>query len=234
SRRPRPCSSRRARRGGRGRPPSHHRVVGRAAARRFPLPSDDARPEPGRNAIRAWRMIEGGAAEVTSPLMQVIGAARKSSHAACLSNEAASPSWGRADLVVRGCCGRLEAMLFRDRADAGRQLARALERYRGRDAVVLALPRGGVPVAAVIAEELAVPLDLLLVRKVGVPFQPELAMGAVIDGADPVVVRNEEVIATVGVAEETFRQACRKELAEIERRRGRYLGGRAPVEVAGR
>lgn len=70
-------------------------------------------------------------------------------------------------------------MRFSNRSEAGRQLAKALEHYRGQDVVVLALPRGGVPVAAEVASFLDAPLDLLLVRKIGVPWQPELAMGAV-------------------------------------------------------
>ena len=95
-------------------------------------------------------------------------------------------------------------MSFRDRSDAGQRLAAALLKYRGQPVTVLALPHGGVPVAAKVAEALAAPLDLILVRKVGVPFQPEIAMGAVADGAEPVVVRNEDVISLTGVGEEEF------------------------------
>jgi predicted phosphoribosyltransferase len=123
---------------------------------------------------------------------------------------------------------------FRDRADAGRRLAKALARYRGRDAVVLALPRGGVPVGAEIAAALGAPLDLVLVRKIGAPFQEELAMGAVAEGAPPVTVRNEDVIAMLGVDEDRFAQVRDRELAEMERRRRAYLSGRASAEVAGR
>ena len=125
-------------------------------------------------------------------------------------------------------------MLFSDRIQAGRQLARALDRYRGKDVVVLALPRGGVPVAREVALHLKAPIDLLLVRKIGVPMQPELAMGAVIDGDDPVVVRNAHVIRLAWISADEFEQACQKELAEIERRRARYVGQRATIEVAGR
>ena len=85
-------------------------------------------------------------------------------------------------------------MLFQNRTDAGRKLAEALLRYKDRDPVVLALPRGGVPVAAEVAELLDAPLDLLLVRKIGVPSQPELAMGAVADGEPPSIIRNSDVI----------------------------------------
>jgi predicted phosphoribosyltransferase len=125
-------------------------------------------------------------------------------------------------------------MPFADRAEAGRRLARALEPYRSRRPVVLALPRGGVPVAAQIAESLGAPLDLILVRKIGVPFQPELAMGAVVDGGHRLVVRNDDVIAATGVTETAFQEICDRELVEIERRRRAYLGDRAPVEVSGR
>ncbi len=124
-------------------------------------------------------------------------------------------------------------MPFRDRIDAGRRLAEALGRYKNQKPVVLALPRGGVPVAAQIAAALKAPLDLVLVRKIGVPFQPELAMGAVVDGAKAVTVRNEDVIAHAGISEEEFATARDDELAEIERRRKIYLGSRAHPDLAG-
>ncbi|MGA7973048.1 MAG: phosphoribosyltransferase [Pseudolabrys sp.] len=117
-------------------------------------------------------------------------------------------------------------MPFKDRVDAGRQLAKALARYKDQQPVVLALPRGGVPVAAEIADALVAPLDLVLVRKIGVPFQPELAMGAVVDGATPVTVRNEDVIALTGIDDAEFDKVRDRELAEIERRRTLYLGAR--------
>ena len=125
-------------------------------------------------------------------------------------------------------------MPFKDRAEAGRKLAMALSKYKDRQPVILALPRGGVPVAAEVASALDAPLDLILVRKVGVPFQPELAMGAVVDGGAHIVVRNEDVIRMAGVDEAEFKSVCDAELAEIERRRERYLGGRERVDVAGR
>lgn len=124
-------------------------------------------------------------------------------------------------------------MLFQDREDAGRQLARALKKYSGRHPVVLALPRGGVPVAAEVAEELDAPLDLVLVRKIGVPMQPELAMGAVVDGEQSIIVRNQDVIELGGVSEGTFDAVCKEELDEIERRRACYLGDRARSDVKG-
>jgi predicted phosphoribosyltransferase len=125
-------------------------------------------------------------------------------------------------------------MPFKDRADAGRKLAVALAGYKDQQPVVLALPRGGVPVAAEVAAALNAPLDLILVRKIGVPYQPELAMGAVVDGDEPLVVRNEDVIRFAGIDESEFNAVCDSELAEIERRRQRYLGSRERVEVAGR
>lgn len=123
--------------------------------------------------------------------------------------------------------------MFQDRSDAGRRLAEALSEYKGRDAVVLALPRGGVPVAAEVAAALKAPLDLILVRKIGVPVQPELAMGAVVDGTAPIVVRNDEVIELSGTTAEEFDAACAEELAEIERRRQLYIGERARAKIAG-
>lgn len=125
-------------------------------------------------------------------------------------------------------------MPFDNRSEAGSRLAEALERYRGKNVVVLALPRGGVPVAAEVAAFLDAPLDLLLVRKIGVPSQPELAMGAVIDGSSPLVVRNEDIIRHALVSDKEFDAACRAELAEIERRRRAYVGDRPPVDVEGK
>ena len=125
-------------------------------------------------------------------------------------------------------------MSFQDRADAGRRLARALAGYKGQQPVVLALPRGGVSVAAEVAAALDAPLDVILVRKIGVPFQPELAMGAVVVGDEQLIVRNEAVIRHAGIGEAAFQAVCDSELAEIERRRQRYLGGRERIEVAGR
>jgi putative phosphoribosyl transferase len=125
-------------------------------------------------------------------------------------------------------------MPFIDRTDAGRQLAKALARYKAQRPVVLALPRGGVPVAAEVATALDAPLDLILVRKIGVPFQLELAMGAVVDGGKPVIVRNEDVISLTGVSEREFNATCDQQFAEIERRRKLYLGNRPHPQIAGR
>jgi putative phosphoribosyl transferase len=123
-------------------------------------------------------------------------------------------------------------MSFENRVDAGRKLAKALSDYKRQQPVILALPRGGVLVAAEIAAAFNAPLDLVLVRKIGVPFQPELAMGAVVDGGTPIIVRNDDVIETAQIDEATFEAVCQKELAEIERRRQRYLGDRERAEIS--
>lgn len=125
-------------------------------------------------------------------------------------------------------------MPFADRMDAGRKLAAVLMQYKGRKPVILALPRGGVPVAAEVARALGAPLDLLLVRKIGVPMQPELAMGAVVDGTNPLTVRNDSVIAMAGISDETFEEVRSRELAEVARRHKCYLGGRPPIAIEGR
>ena len=125
-------------------------------------------------------------------------------------------------------------MPFSNRSQAGHKLAAALAAYRRQNPVILALPRGGVPVAAEVAAALDAPLDLILVRKIGVPFQPELAMGAIVDGGSPIIVRNEDVIRQARIAEADFKAVADAEFAEIERRRKRYLGSREPAEVAGR
>lgn len=118
---------------------------------------------------------------------------------------------------------------FPDRATAGRHLAAELARNNYPDPVVLALPRGGVPVAAEIAQALDAPLDLILARKVGVPGQPEVAAGAVVDGD---LVVNADVLATVGLSEDDVRGLAERELDEIARRRRNY--GVATVPLVGR
>ena len=125
-------------------------------------------------------------------------------------------------------------MAFKDRIDAGERLADALERLRGEDVVVIALPRGGVEVALPVARRLGAPMTLLLVRKIGLPSQPELAMGAIVDGEKPITVRNESVIGFSGVDQAEFDAVVARELAEIHRRQALYLGGRKPVAIEGR
>ena len=124
--------------------------------------------------------------------------------------------------------------LLPDRAEAGRRLGRLLAAMPGLDgAVVLALPRGGVPVAAEVARALGAPLDLLLVRKIGAPWQPELAVAAVVDGTPPQTVIDEDFCALAGVESGYIRDQVPRELCEIERRRRVYLRGREPLEVEG-
>lgn len=125
-------------------------------------------------------------------------------------------------------------LIYSDRREAGVRLAEALARYEREHPVVLALPRGGVPVAAEVAKALHAELDLVIARKIGVPYQPELAMGAVVDGPTPITVRNEEVIALAGVTEAEFDAVRGRELAEISRRRQRYVGDRPHTKVEGR
>ena len=123
-------------------------------------------------------------------------------------------------------------MAFSDRVDAGRQLAARLGHLRGDRVVVLGLPRGGVPVAAEVAAALGAPLDVIVVRKLGVPFQPELGMGAV--GEDGVKVINPEVVRGVGVSEGELAAVEERERAEVARRARRYRDGRPRVPLEGR
>jgi predicted phosphoribosyltransferase len=125
---------------------------------------------------------------------------------------------------------------YRDRADAGARLAAALDAYAGRDDVlVLALPRGGVPVAAAVAEQLRAPLDILVVRKLGLPGQPELAMGAIAGVAGVVEsVRNEHVLAAAGPSDAQFREVYERELTTLRERELAYRGDRAAQPVADR
>lgn len=125
-------------------------------------------------------------------------------------------------------------MPFVNRTEAGRKLAKSLAAYESETPIVMALPRGGVPVAAEVAQALRAPLDLVLVRKIGVPTQPELAMGAVVDGPAPVTIRNEDIIRLCGVTEEEFATIRTKELGEIERRRQLYLANRPHPDVTGK
>jgi putative phosphoribosyl transferase len=124
--------------------------------------------------------------------------------------------------------------LFADRTSAGRALAQELTKRQLANPVVLALPRGGIPVAVEIARALKAPLDLVLVRKIGVPFQPELAAAAVVDGSDPDLVLNEEVVSTAGLDREEIERAAQSALAEIERRRRVYLKDYPRVPLADR
>lgn len=123
---------------------------------------------------------------------------------------------------------------FLDRTDAGRRLAQRLAGLKLDHPIVYALPRGGVPVAAEIAAALDAPLDLVLVRKIGAPMQPELAVGAVVDGDEPEVVVNRDIARMTGADQAYIDAVCARELAEIERRRARYLGQRPRPDPTGR
>ncbi len=123
-------------------------------------------------------------------------------------------------------------MFFVDRRDAGRRLAERLRYIRGRDLVILGLPRGGVPVAAEVAAALGAPLDVTVVRKLGVPYQPELGMGAI--GEDGVRVINDEVVATARVSAAELAEVEARERTELDRRGRLYRGGRRPLDLRGR
>jgi putative phosphoribosyl transferase len=128
----------------------------------------------------------------------------------------------------------MRSSTFANRSEAGCELARVLASKHLDDPVVLALPRGGVPVAAEIARRLEAPLDIVLVRKIGVPYQRELAAAAVVDGGDAEIVTNDDVMAQVGLTRAGIERLARRELAEIERRRQAYLQGRERVPLEGR
>ncbi|TIO09497.1 MAG: phosphoribosyltransferase [Mesorhizobium sp.] len=128
----------------------------------------------------------------------------------------------------------LDVPRFRDRADAGRQLAAALIGFAAADPLVLALPRGGVPVGFEVAKALRARLDVLLVRKIGAPGDPEYGIGAVVDGENPQLVLNEEAMALVQPSDDYVEAEKRRQLLEIERRRNLYLGSRPAAPVLGR
>jgi predicted phosphoribosyltransferase len=127
-----------------------------------------------------------------------------------------------------------DQFLFRDRVDAGRQLAERIVGLNLQKPLVLALPRGGVPVAIEIAETLKAPLDLLLVRKMGLPWQPELAVGAVLDGATPHIVINEDVAHHAHIFETDIARMAQVQLEEIKHRRRMWLSDRPHLPIQGR
>ena len=122
--------------------------------------------------------------------------------------------------------------LFRDRVDAGVQLAAALERYQGQDVLVLGIPRGGVVVAAEVARRLGAALDVIVARKLGAPISRELAIGAVT--ADGERYLNEDILRELGVTERYLQRVTEEEQAEARRREERFRAGRPPARVAGR
>lgn len=124
------------------------------------------------------------------------------------------------------------AHLFADRRAAGRALSRELTRLVGQDPVVVALPRGGVPVGFEVASALQAPLDVLVVRKIGCPGEPELGIGAIGEGG--VRLLNDELITALGVSPSEVEAVVRRETAELERRVHRYRRGREPTDVDGR
>lgn len=121
---------------------------------------------------------------------------------------------------------------FRDRMDAGRQLAARLDQLRGENVVVLGLPRGGVPVAAEVAAALGAPLDVIVVRKLGVPFQPEVAMGAI--GEHGVRVLDRDLIERVGITPSQVEAVERRERATLEARIVRFRSDLPPLDLTGR
>ncbi len=123
-------------------------------------------------------------------------------------------------------------MRFHDRSDGGRRLAALLGAYRDGDTLVLALPRGGVPVAAEVARALAAPLDVLVARKIGAPGQPEYAVGAIAEGGGLLVDR--QAASEAGIDAAALARAAEREAIELARRVERYRGGRPLPPVAGR
>ena len=122
---------------------------------------------------------------------------------------------------------------FRDRTEAGRLLAQELSRYAGRDdVIVLALPRGGVPVGYEVAKALGAPLDVFVARKLGLPGYPELAMGAI--ASDGVAVLDEALVQRLRIGEEAIRKVITQEAGELKRREAAYRDGRPPPDLAGK
>lgn len=127
-----------------------------------------------------------------------------------------------------------QSIRFANRDDAGRQLAAALAAMHFERPIVYALPRGGVPVAAEVARALNAPLELVLVRKIGAPGQPELAVGAIVGGVEPLLVVNRDIAAAAGADAQYIASTRARELQEIERRRQVYLGERPHIDPADR
>lgn len=109
----------------------------------------------------------------------------------------------------------LDSGIFADREEAGRLLANELARFKDQQPVVLALPRGGVPVAVEVADALHAPLDLILVRKIGAPWQPELAIAAVVDGDRPETVVNQAIVDQLGIGDSYLTSLMHEELADL-------------------
>ncbi|MDK1378319.1 MULTISPECIES: phosphoribosyltransferase [unclassified Sinorhizobium] len=127
-----------------------------------------------------------------------------------------------------------ERIPFADRVDAGRKLARAIEREAFADPVVMALPRGGVPVAFEVAAHLGAPLELLIVRKIGAPGHAEFGLGALVDGEEPQLVLNDEAMRLVHPTEIYVQAETERQRLELTRRRALYVGDRPRVSPKGR
>jgi putative phosphoribosyl transferase len=127
-----------------------------------------------------------------------------------------------------------EPRVYTSREQAGRMLAQRLSSYRGTNVVVLGIPRGGLPVAREIADALAAPLDVIVVRKLGAPGQPELGIGAVVDGDHPRAIFNQDIIEHLGVEDEYINAEIARQLKEVQRREMAYRGGRPKVPLAGK
>jgi predicted phosphoribosyltransferase len=137
------------------------------------------------------------------------------------------------EMAAKREVGVMEGRQFRDRTEAGRALGRALANYAGRpDVLVLALPRGGVPVGYEVARALGVPLDVFVVRKLGMPGHEELAIGAIASGG--VRVLNEEVLQSIDVPERMIESVARREWPELHRRERAYRRDRPPIDVQGK
>jgi len=127
-----------------------------------------------------------------------------------------------------------DEVFFLDRADAGRRLASRLQKYQGQSPVVLGIPRGGVPVAFEVARALQAPLDVIVVRKIGAPDEPELGIGAVVDGDHPDTVLNDKMVEELGVKRSYLDREVKRQIEEIHRRQLAYRGGRARVDLRDR
>jgi putative phosphoribosyl transferase len=123
---------------------------------------------------------------------------------------------------------------FTDRAEAGQRLAERLVEYADQDPVVIGLPRGGVVVAYEVARSLRAPLDILVVRKLGAPYQPELGIGAVVDADKPQVSLYDDLVRRLGVTREHIDREVQEQVEEIRRREREYRGTRPPLEIRGR
>ena len=127
-----------------------------------------------------------------------------------------------------------DPVVYSAREEAGRMLARRLMPYAGDDVVVLGIPRGGLPVARPVADALNAPLDVVVVRKLGAPGQPELGIGAVVDGDHPRAIFNQDIVEHLGVSDEYIDAEIKRQLKEVNRREAAYRGGRKKIPLAGK